>query len=143
MIRMVFLLVVAFVMASCSALRPAKTVNQVHDPEHMIKSDNYYGYTPENPIKVGAFEQKGTAPQFNNNHHIFFSRLRDHNGHKVSYLRRGSCCAVFSRNFPLGDKAPLDVYEVTYKHLSKPLIMYINMYDYERPRAPNGFVFVD
>lgn len=144
MIRIVWLLAVMFTLAACSSFQPPKNADHTHGKSlgHMTKADNYYGYTPENAIKVGAFENTD-KPRFNDNHHIFFSRLRGPNGSKVRYKRRGSCCSVSSRNFPLGDTAPLDVYEVTYNGLEKPLIIYINMYDRESPRAPHGFRWVE
>ena len=33
----------------------------------------------------------------------------------------------------------LDRYEVTYPGLEKPVVLYLNYYDYERPKIPVGF----
>jgi len=103
-------------------------------------ADPSYGYSSENPIHVGAFEVKTT--RFNNNHRKYFSRLRGPNDERVEYKRLGSCCGIESKNFPYG-KAPLDKYEVRYKGLKKPIIIHINMYDYEEPKAPRGLVLVN
>lgn len=46
--------------------------------------------------------------------------------------------AVASPNGFMG-RGLLDVYEVTYDGLPEPVELYLNLYDYEQPRAPVGF----
>lgn len=96
-----------------------------------------YGYSPENPIKVGAFEN-GTKPRFNKNHRKFLSALRGPNGEDIEYKRLGSCCSTKSEKAVYGDSVLLDRYELKYYGVAKPLIIYINMYDFEKPLLPIG-----
>jgi hypothetical protein len=84
-----------------------------------------YGYTPEDPIKVGD----GTRGE-----REYLKRLRGPKGQELRYERRGSCSG------PPPDGLMLDMYEVTYDGLKKPVTLYLNMYRREDPRAPDGFL---
>jgi hypothetical protein len=81
-----------------------------------------YGYTPEDPIKVGG----GVGGE-----HEYLKRLRGPKGQPLRYVRRGS------RGVP--GSGLLDLYEVTFEGLEKPVTLYLDMYHHEDPRAPAGF----
>jgi hypothetical protein len=84
-----------------------------------------YGYTPEDPIRVGG----GVRGQ-----HEYLQRLRSPQGQQVRYERRGSCSC------PPPAEGLLDMYEVTYDGLQKPVTIYLDMYHREDPpRPPAGF----
>ncbi len=83
-----------------------------------------YGYTPEDPIKVGG----GIHGE-----HEYLKGLRGPKGQELRYKRRGS----YSGPPPVGGL--LDVYEVTYDGLKTPVLLYLDMYRREDPRAPAGF----
>ena len=51
---------------------------------------------------------------------------------------RGSCCAVATRNSPLGSGL-LDIYLVSYDGIANPVELHINMYDSEELFIPQGF----
>lgn len=101
-----------------------------------ISSDDTYGYTKENPIKVGGAKQYEGLP----NVLRFLNALLGPSGESIKYLRRGSCCNFETPNGYFGGGL-LDMYEVTYAGLEKPAILYINMYDKEPLKAPKGFTF--
>ena len=88
-----------------------------------------YGYTPEDPIKVGG------GPD---GEHEYLEHLRGPEGQPLSYNRRGSCCGFEDASLPFGG-GMLDMYEVTYEGLEKPVQLYLDMYRRETPRAPSGF----
>ena len=101
-----------------------------------ISDDATYGYSEKNAIKVGNGDMKsGPASE-----RAFLNALKGPNGEKIAYVRRGSCCGVKSEHSPFG-VAMLDRYEITYKGLDKPIILYINMYDPGVLQAPKGFTF--
>lgn len=86
-----------------------------------------YGYTREEPIKVGG------GPRAE---HTYLQRLRGPQGQQLRYERRGSVHAPP----PVGGL--LDMYEVTYDGLEKPLTLYLDMYHTEELRAPDGLLLV-
>ncbi|MFY0529634.1 hypothetical protein ACN28I_42875 [Archangium gephyra] len=88
-----------------------------------------YGYTPENPIKVGG------GPD---GEHEYLQHLRGPEGQQLSYNRLGSCCGFEDASLPFGG-GMLDMYEVTYEGLEKPVTLFLDMYRREEPRAPSGF----
>jgi hypothetical protein len=99
--------------------------------------DSTYGYTEANPIKVGGFKEERRAQ----NQHDYLRALRGPEGQPIRYRRLGSCCAFDTPNGFMG-RGLLDVYEVTYDGLAEPVQLYLSLYDYERPRAPAGFIFM-
>jgi hypothetical protein len=93
-----------------------------------------YGLSEKNPVKVGGvMEQEGPI-----NQRRYLSSLAGPNGEVLSFHRRGSCCPYPSDN-AFGSHALLDVYEVTYEGLDKPILIYISLYDYETLYIPRGF----
>jgi hypothetical protein len=83
-----------------------------------------YGYTPEEPIRVGG----GAGGEL-----AYLQRLRGPKGEQLRYKRRGS------RSGPPPVGGMLDLYEVTYPGLEKPVTLYLDMYNHQEPRAPAGF----
>lgn len=99
-----------------------------------INTDSNYGYTENNPIKVGG---KISGPA---NEREYLSSLSGPNGEVVTYNRAGSCCHFETRNSPLG-MGMLDIYRVTYEGKKDTVSLYLNMYDKGKLKAPAGFKF--
>lgn len=98
--------------------------------------DKSYGFTGENPIKVGMGLMSGPA-----NQRAYLNLLRDSQGKQITYERKGSCCDYNSANAMYGI-AKVDLYEITYlneKGKKKKTELYISFYDYEEPLIPIGF----
>ncbi|MFT3680198.1 MAG: tetratricopeptide repeat protein [Ferruginibacter sp.] len=94
-----------------------------------------YGFTQEDPIKVGTGPNGGPA-----NQRAFLDLLRDPNGKPLKYTRLGSCCMYDSPNGLMG-KGVLDKYEITYKNEkgeTEKSILYISFDDYEELKIPYG-----
>jgi hypothetical protein len=89
----------------------------------VISTDNTYGYTQENPIKVGGDAFDGPPRE-----RAFLDNLLGPNGEKISYDRTGSLA--------FGDTI-LDAFEITV--LNQSLILYIDEYAFSEPQAPVGF----
>lgn len=102
----------------------------------VVSDDDTYGYTQQNPIKVGGVKNN-EGPL---NERRFFNALLGPDGQKLTYVREGSCCPFKSRNGFMGS-GMLDRYEVKYDGIEKPIIFYINMYDFGELKAPKGFTF--
>lgn len=95
-----------------------------------ITTNKSYGLKKKTCIKVGSIK----------NEYTFLAQLTGPNGEQISAVRLGSCCSVKSDNAPMGE-AQLDRWQITYEGLDEPIILYINGYDYERPKCPYGLNF--
>ena len=103
-----------------------------------IERNNSYGYTQSNPVKVGGYKND-EGPK---NERTFLESLRDTSGNQIEFKRLSNCCMFETPNGPKGGGL-LDIYEVQLKAQSDPIILYLNMYDYDgSPRAPDGFTIV-
>lgn len=121
--------VCALVGVSAGQRRPTKG-----DPAPKgASSDATYGYSESNPIMVG---EKNGGPK---DERRFLDALRGPGGQRVTYKRLGSCCLFKTPNALIGDAVLLDRFEVTYEGLATPVILYLDMYDYEQPKLPVGF----
>ena len=96
-------------------------------------TDDTYGYSEKNAIKVGGFEQ---GPK---NERDYLNSLTGPNGELVTFERKGSCCDFKTSNSPLGIGL-LDVYKVWYTGKKDTVLLYINMYDKGKLKAPKGFI---
>ena len=97
-----------------------------------ISTDKSYGYTENNPIKVGG---QGSGPA---NERRFLNALAGPDGEQITYVRLGSCCMFKTKNGMMGTGL-LDKYQIEWKSQSEPVILYLNMYDYDALKAPIGF----
>ncbi len=89
----------------------------------IISTDDTYGYTQENPIKVGGDAFDGPPRE-----RAFLDNLLGPNGETISYERTGSL--AFGNTI-------LDAFEIT--GLNKEVILYIDEYAFTEPHAPVGF----
>lgn len=88
-----------------------------------ISTDQTYGYTEENPIKVGGGDFDGPSRE-----RAYLDHLLGPNGEALSYERGGSTMA--------GDVI-LDVYQVSGTGID--FILYIDEYNFSELQAPVGF----
>jgi hypothetical protein len=96
-----------------------------------------FGYSPENPVKVGGGAESGVA-----NEHAWLDSLRGPNGEPTTWFRIGSCCTFLTPNAPadMQGHGALDAYEVTVQGQSRPVLLYVNMYDPPTSQTlPEGF----
>jgi hypothetical protein len=97
-----------------------------------ISTDQDYGRVESKAIKVGGGPSRERE---------YLMLLRGPNGEAVRFERDGSCCGFETPNGIMGGGL-LDIYSVWIGSASEPEKLYINMYDYEQPKAPKGFTFV-
>ncbi|MEA4909310.1 MAG: hypothetical protein VB089_16930 [Anaerolineaceae bacterium] len=88
-----------------------------------ISTDKTYGYTQENPIKVGGDAIVGPSRE-----RAYLDNLLAPDGGKISYQRTGSM--TFGNTI-------LDAYEVIVA--GEKVTLYIDEYAYTEPQAPAGF----
>ena len=96
-----------------------------------ISTDKSYGFKTKTNIKVGSVR----------NEYAFIAQLTGPNGEEITANRLGSGWDVKSKNSPIGNKVPLDKWEIKYEGLKEPIIIYLNGYDYEKPKCPIGLSF--
>jgi len=97
-----------------------------------VSTDQEYGRVESKAIKVGGGPSRERE---------YLMLLRGPNGEPVRFERDGSCCGFETPNGIMGGGL-LDIYSVWIGSASEPEKLYINMYDYEQPKAPKGFTFV-
>lgn len=103
-----------------------------------VTSTNFeYGYTPENPIKVGGVKtHEGPA-----NEREYLNSLTDLSGNNLSFYRIGSCCHFDTPNGFINGKGLLDKFAVYVKGQKDTVVLYLNLYDEDKLLAPRGFKF--
>jgi hypothetical protein len=119
-------------LAACSSTSKARPRNsQAHSEgwQQAVDVSDSYGLSPENPIHVGG----GPEGQ-----HSFLETLRGPEGQPLAWRRLGSCCEFETPNGIMGFGL-LDLYEVTYEGLERPVILYLDMYESGPVMAPVGF----
>lgn len=96
-------------------------------------TDSTYGYTKENPVKVGGVND---GPM---NERRFLNALLGPKYESVGYERRGSCCPFKTPNGMLNNTGMLDIYRVYWEGGKDTVILYLNMYDKGNLKIPVGF----
>jgi hypothetical protein len=97
-------------------------------------TDASYGYSEKKPIPVGGGFGEG-----GHNAYRYLNSLLGPAGEVVRYKRVGTCCSFKTANSPFGDSALLEVYEIEYEGISKPVRLYFNWYDPGAILIPSGF----
>jgi hypothetical protein len=94
-----------------------------------------YGRSPQRPILVAGLDATGPSSQ-----RAYLDRLRGPAGETVTYERQGSCCAFETPN-GISGYGMLDIYHVRYAGQTRPVALYLNMYDPPEGdlHAPDGF----
>lgn len=99
-----------------------------------ISTDSTYGTEP-NPIKTGGgLDGVSREDQY-------LALLRGPHGEALTIKREGSCCSFKTPNGLIGGMGLLDVYVVTIGNGGPTRKLYVDMYDYDTPKAPMGFTF--
>lgn len=112
---------------------PYGKTNAIDESSNSLKqsTDESYGYTKENPIKVGGIIN---GPR---NERNYLSSLTGPKGETIYFERLGSCCPFETPNGIMGGGL-LDVFKITYKGMAIPIKLYINIYDEGELLVPVG-----
>jgi len=140
--RVVFLIFTSLLVTACGAKKNPTILSTLTNPTNRSSDyeqfiditenapDETYALQGDNPVRVG---EKSVA-----NQRRYIASLAGPNGEELTFHRRGSCCAYKSEN-GYGDFALVDVYEVMYEGLKKPVLLYITFYDDGPLYIPHGF----
>lgn len=101
-----------------------------------VTLDATYGYTRENPILSGGFQEQSGA----RNQQRFLNALLGPESQRVQYQRVGSCCSFNTPNGMMG-RGLLDRYKVYWENCTDTVFLYMNLYDAGPLKAPQGFLF--
>lgn len=92
-----------------------------------------YGYDQDYPINIGVVQP------VNENKYItyFFNGIEGPNGEKISFEKVDTCCPFPTKNDKMGGGL-LNIYEVKWDGLSKPIKLYFNVYERGKIMCPFG-----
>ena len=99
-----------------------------------FSTDPKYGYDPDYPINIFFKNTKDDAI----NQQRFLNALTGPKGEKVFFKRLESCCPFPTKHSEMG-AGFLDVYEVTWVGLPRPILLYMNIYEKGKLMVPMGF----
>lgn len=125
-------LLLLFCLSACGTSRMATYKSDGPIRNLQMATDKEYGYTQENPIRVGG---GSNGP---GNERAFLNLLAGPNGEAITYSRLGSCCMFKTKNGLFNDSGMLDKYELKWNGGDESIILFLNMYDYETPMCPVG-----
>ena len=95
--------------------------------------DSRYGYNPEYPIN--CFFKNSVNDTINQQR--FLNALTGPKGEKLFFKKLESCCVFPTKNSEMGTGF-LDVYEISYVGLAKPIKIYLNIYERGKLMVPIG-----
>ncbi|WP_227871626.1 2-dehydro-3-deoxyphosphooctonate aldolase [Flavobacterium kingsejongi] len=142
-----FILCAFVAVLSTSCLSTKSTLQNVDDsakvPELLDKEtykltdfskNEKYAYDEDYPVNVG-FGKLADGPL---NERRFLNALAGPKGEKITYTRIGSCCPFPSNKSELGGGL-IDQYEIVWEGQTKPVTLYLNMYEKGKVEVPVGF----
>lgn len=97
-------------------------------------TDKKYGYDPDYPINCFYKNTKDDVI----NQQRFLNALTGPKGEKLFFKKVESCCPFPSKRTEMG-AGFLDVYEITWVGLNRPIKLYFNIYDKGHLMVPVGF----
>ena len=95
------------------------------DSACMIAAEDDYGYTPENPVRVGSTPEGDSQRAA-----AFLSNLRGQNFEPAAYR------LLHSQD---SNQGTLQVYEIDRPESESPVLVYLDVENYQYPQAPQGF----
>jgi hypothetical protein len=93
-----------------------------------VSADPEFGFSAQKPVRIGGGAMFVAARE-----QRYLNGLRDSAGRPIRFRRLGSTQA------PGGRPEPLDMYEITVDGVVDPRTMYIDVYRFDEPEAPQGF----
>jgi hypothetical protein len=96
--------------------------------------DKKYGYDKDYPINVFYYSTRNETI----NQERFLNALSGPKGEKINLTKLESCCPFPTKRSEMG-AGFLDVYEVKWEGLKKPVLLYMNIYEKGALKVPVGF----
>ncbi len=130
-------LFIALLIVTSSCLSTKSTLKNIDDNAPIPKltkdntfviteysKDKKYGYDKDYPINIFYYN----TLQDSINQQRYLNALAGPKGEKISYKKLESCCPFPSKKSDLG-AGFLDVYQLSWTGLQKPIILYLNIYE--------------
>ena len=130
-------LFIALLIVTSSCLSTKSTLKNIDDNAPIPKltkdntfviteysKDKNYGYDKDYPINIFYYN----TLQDSINQQRYLNALAGPKGEKISYKKLESCCPFPSKKSDLG-AGFLDVYQLSWTGLQKPIILYLNIYE--------------
>jgi hypothetical protein len=95
--------------------------------------DKKYGYDRDYPINIFYYNTKNDTI----NQKRYLNALAGPNGEKITYIKLESCCPFPTKRSEMG-AGLLDVYELKWEGLLKPIRLYLNIYEKGVLQVPVG-----
>ena len=95
--------------------------------------DKRYGYDKDYPINI---YYRGTSNDTINQKY-FLNALAGPKGEKITYTKLENCCPFPTKSSDMG-AGFLDVYELKWEGLKKPILLYVNIYERGQLMIPVG-----
>jgi hypothetical protein len=95
--------------------------------------DAKYGYNKDYPINIFYRSTKDDSI----NQERFLNALAGPKGEKITFQKVESCCPFPTKRSEMG-AGFLDVYEITWEGLKKPIVLYVNIYEKGALMVPLG-----
>lgn len=141
--KIISLITLLLVITSCGSIKSSiKNVDNTA-PVPVVKNgafvitsyskDKKYGYDKDYPINIFF---RGTRNDTINQKY-FLNALAGPKGEKISYSKLENCCPFPTKNADTG-AGFLDVYELKWEGLKKPVILYLNIYERGQLMVPMG-----
>lgn len=142
--RTALLLTLILMVVSCGSIKSSlKNVDNTaplpvlgKDNAFVIKEyskDKRYGYDKNYPVNIYFRGTKNDSI----NQKYFINALAGPNGEKITYKKLENCCPFPTKTSDTG-AGFLDVYELTWAGLKKPIILYLNIYERGKLMVPVG-----
>jgi hypothetical protein len=132
--KILFLFSISLFISSCVSTR--STLKNVDDsaPDLVLKGDNTfeikqfstdkkYGYNKDYPVNI-FYKTSNTDA----NQERFLNALAGPKGEKITYTKLENCCPFPTKRSDMG-AGFLDVYELKWEGQTKPIVLYINIYE--------------
>jgi hypothetical protein len=97
-------------------------------------TDKKYGYDKDYPINVFYYSTRNETI----NQERYLNALTGPKGQKISFKKIESCCPFPTKRSEMG-AGFLDIYEVQWAGLNKPILLYLNIYEKGYLKVPVGF----
>ena len=115
-----------------NATRPEMLDNTTYKLTKQAKNAKY-GFDQDYPVNLGF----GLLHQREANIEMFLNALQGPEGQKTTYTHNGNCCPFPTDKSQLGS-GMLDIYLITWEGNSKPVELYLNIYEKGEVLIPIG-----
>jgi hypothetical protein len=138
-----FFITLLLIVTSCGSVKSTLKNVDNNAPVPVVKNNSFvitqyskdkkYGYHKDYPINI---YYKGTKNDTINQKY-FMNALAGPNGEKLTYKKLENCCPFPTKTSDMG-AGFLDVYELSWEGLKKPIILYLNIYERGQLMVPLG-----